>query len=184
MGKQESDHDKLLKLYDLYEQKMYVVAYSILNSKWQAEDAVSESFIKIIKNLNKIKDAESDSTKSFIIKTIQHTAIDMYRKNQKERGIFTVISGEEEVQYVDKRNSVEELLDDIIEKEKLEALLSELPGKYRDIIICRCFHQMSVKETAAVLEIGESLVRKRYERAKKLLAKKLGGEEYEYKIIG
>ena len=35
-----SDSEKLERLYELYEQKMYAVAFSILRNEWQAEDAV------------------------------------------------------------------------------------------------------------------------------------------------
>lgn len=48
-----SAREKLDILYNLYEQPMYRVAYAILHKKCQAEDAVSESFIKIAENLGK-----------------------------------------------------------------------------------------------------------------------------------
>ena len=51
-----SNYDKIVKLYELYEQKMYGVAFSVLHDSWQAEDAVSEAFVKLIKNIRKIKD--------------------------------------------------------------------------------------------------------------------------------
>ncbi|MGF0034115.1 RNA polymerase sigma factor [Bariatricus sp. SGI.154] len=37
-----SDSQKLEKLYERYEQKMYAVAFSILHNEWQAEDAVQD----------------------------------------------------------------------------------------------------------------------------------------------
>ncbi|EEK74924.1 RNA polymerase ECF-type sigma factor [Bacillus mycoides] len=39
------DYEKMEELYELYEQKIYYVAYSILNNIQQAEDAVQETFI-------------------------------------------------------------------------------------------------------------------------------------------
>lgn len=183
MGKQKTEYDKAIKLYELYEQKMYAVAYSILGDKWQAEDAVSESFIKIIKNLKKIKKEESDKTKHYIIRIIQHTAIDMYRKNQKERGILTSSSEEKQEEVSDMLNPVEEFFADESDREEVEELLSILPKIYYDVFVCRCIYDMSTKETAVYLKIEEPLVRKRYERAKGMLAKKLGGEQYEYKVI-
>ena len=38
-----SDSEKLERLYELYEQKMYAVAFSILRNEWQAEDAVQDA---------------------------------------------------------------------------------------------------------------------------------------------
>ena len=46
-----NDYEKMEELYELYEQKIYYVAYSILNNIQQAEDAVQETFITLYKNL-------------------------------------------------------------------------------------------------------------------------------------
>lgn len=48
-------HNKIEELYNTYENKMYGVAYSILNNIGQAEDAVQDAFIKIIPHLEEIK---------------------------------------------------------------------------------------------------------------------------------
>lgn len=34
-------------MFELYEQKMYHIAFSILHNEWQAEDAVMDAFEKI-----------------------------------------------------------------------------------------------------------------------------------------
>ncbi len=180
---QSNSYQKIEQLYTLYEQKMYVIAYSILNNSWQAEDAVSEAFIKVIKNLHKIKDVESEKTKKYIIRVIQNTAIDLYRRNQRESTVFTVVSDEEQGKIADKENAIETMLQAIEGKEQLNHLLSKLPEKYREVMLYRSVHEFSVKETAAVLDISDNLVRKRYERARNMLMKELGEDQYEYKII-
>lgn len=43
-----NDYEKMEELYELYEQKIYYVAYSILNNIQQAEDAVQETFITFL----------------------------------------------------------------------------------------------------------------------------------------
>ncbi|MRS06652.1 sigma factor, partial [Bacillus anthracis] len=50
----DNDYEKMEELYELYEQKVYYVAYSILNNIQQAEDAVQETFITLYKNLEKL----------------------------------------------------------------------------------------------------------------------------------
>lgn len=180
---ESNSYHKVEQLYTLYEQKMYVIAYSILNNSWQAEDAVSDAFVKIIKNLHKIKDIKSDKTKKFIIRIIQNTAIDLYRKNQRESIVFTIVSDEEQSNIADKDNSIESMLQSMEGREQINKMLSKIPEKYREVLLYRSVHEFSVKETAAVLEISENLVRKRYERARNLLMRELGDDEYEYKVI-
>lgn len=173
---ESNSYHKIEQLYTLYEQKMYVIAYSILNNSWQAEDAVSDAFVKIIKNLHKIKDVKSDQTKKFIIRIIQNTAIDLYRKNQKESKVFTVVSDENQNNIADQDNSLESMLRSMESKEEIDKILSKIPEKYREVLIYRGVHELSVKETAVVLKISENLVRKRYERARNLLMSKLGDD--------
>lgn len=49
----EKEQEKLKLLYDIYEQPMYRIAYAILHHTEQAEDAVSDAFLRILKNLKK-----------------------------------------------------------------------------------------------------------------------------------
>ncbi|MBR1866834.1 MAG: sigma-70 family RNA polymerase sigma factor [Lachnospiraceae bacterium] len=185
MKRGQSDHDKAAKLYERYEHKMYDVAYSILHDEWQAEDVVSEAFIKLIQNLSKIKDVDSKQTKRFVIRMIQSTAIDQYRKNQRERVKLTHVNAEQEenVAFPDNKDDIEDMLRKVGSEQEVEQILAYLPQMYREVFMYRCMHEFSVRETAAVLEISENLVRKRYERARNMLAKKLGDEQYAYKII-
>ncbi len=178
-----SEYDKVERLYELYQQKMYAVAYGILHDSFQAEDAVQEAFIRLIKNRDKIKDPEDNQTKHFVIRVIQTAAIDCYRKNQREGKHFTVISEQQSEMIAEPMNPIEDMIRKMGNSEEINRMLLCLPEHYREVIIYRCLHQLSVKETAAVLEVNEAVVRKRYERAKVLLMKQMGDEYYEYKII-
>ena len=60
----------------------------------------------------------------------------------------------------------------------LEEMLSRLPDSYREVLMLRCVHQLSSKETAAVLEISEALVRKRQQRAINKLRMMMGDDIY------
>ncbi len=46
------------EIYKKYSKFMYKVAYSVLHNKYDSEDAVQQSFLRIIDNLDKIGDLE------------------------------------------------------------------------------------------------------------------------------
>ena len=71
--------------YRLYEQKMYAVAYRILKDRYLAEDVVQETFLKLMRKNVYFEDAESTECKGYLIKTLKHSAIDIYRKREKEQ---------------------------------------------------------------------------------------------------
>lgn len=174
-GKTENRaYDCVAWLYELYEKKMYIVAYSILKNQWQAEDAVSEAFIKIIRHRDAFRDPESDETKRYIIRLIQNTAIDIYRKNQRDSEHLQVLDGQSEQVYSQPVPDTDMVVLEMHDRQQVKELLCDLPEKLRQVMLLRCVKELSVKETAAILQIKESAVRKRYERARTLLKDKLG----------
>lgn len=63
-------------MYELYEQGMYRVAYGVLHNKEQAEDAVQDSFEKLLKYLPEIDAHDSPKTQKLVLKIVRNTAID------------------------------------------------------------------------------------------------------------
>ena len=159
------------KLYTLYEQKMYQAAYRILQDSWLAEDAVQEAFIKMMKHRVYFEDAESDDCKRYIITVIKHSSITIYNKKKRENEILYLTNEETNLRET-------ATLDDT--GTDLEDLISELPEKYYAVVNCLAIKNLCVKETAAELGITDAAVRKRFERAKKMLiAMQKGCEGYE-----
>lgn len=173
MPEQKASIKFIEKLYMLYEQKMYQVAYRILHDSWLAEDAVQEAFIKLMKHKVYFEDAESKDCKRYIIAAIKHTSITIYNKKKREKEILYLVDKETHLQ--------ETSLPDDTDTD-IEDLISGLPEKYYAVVSCLAVKNLSVKETAAKLGITDATVRKRFERAKKILkAMQKGREGYEKK---
>ena len=67
MVETEEEKDLVTDLYNTYKQILFDVSMSILHNTADAEDAVQESFIRIIKNITKIDDVNSLGTKAFCV---------------------------------------------------------------------------------------------------------------------
>lgn len=168
-------NNMLAQLYDAYENKMYSIAYSILNNVEQAEDAVHDAFIKLIPHLSTIQRIESIKTKRLVVYTIKNIAIDLYRRNRKETQLFT--KGVEEKVTSENQNGVPSVKT-VEDRHVITQLLSKLPSKYREIIQYRCFYELSYREIASLLNISEDVAAKRYERARKMVKEMMGDELY------
>lgn len=155
--------EKLKLLYEIYEQPMYRIAYAVLHDEGLAEDAVSEAFIRIIHKLHKLHDCRSPKTKSYIVKVIKSTSINIYRKNKRQYNQEIPI--DEAMQIADKTQELET-------SEKIESLLVNLNDTDKRIISLRYKEDMSWKEVADILSLTEANVRKRFERVKKRLSMK------------
>lgn len=170
--------EKLNQLYAVYEQPMYRIAYAILHHTQQAEDAVSDAFLRIIQNLHKIGDVNSEQTKHYIIQIIRSTSINQYRKNQKESTRWAAWD-DKIMQIADKRNDIEQLLANAAQEESIASLLDSLGETDRKIVLMRCQEELSFREIAAQLSIQEATARKRFQRAKKTIQKQKGDMYYE-----
>ena len=147
--------------YSLYEQKMYRVAFAILKDPDAAEDAVQDAFLKLMKSGRVFEDAGADDCKRFMIAVIRSAAISIYRIRKRDSGVilFPVPEGTAD-------SSAEQ---DSGDAPDLKDLLEALPAKYRDVVQCLAADNLSIRETSERLQISESCVRKRFERAKKKL---------------
>ncbi len=148
------------RCYELYEKKMYRVAYNILHDADAAEDAVQNAFVKLFKSKVVFEDECSDDCIKYIIRTIKNSAIDIYNKQSRE-----LTDSIENFPNIPSTNSnpgdVSSLTEDI----------RKLPSKYREVVECLAIREMTIKDTANYLRISEANVRKRLERARKLLQK-------------
>ncbi|HRR77443.1 MAG: sigma-70 family RNA polymerase sigma factor [Ruminococcus sp.] len=167
------DSLKLQRLYELYEQPMYRIAFAVLRSSGLAEDAVSDAFVRIIKKLDRIGEADSPKTKSYIIKVIKSTSISIYRKH-KQFYIHELPINEETMQLPDPAENVEEK----VLTEDTDEMLSGVSDTDRKIIMLRCSSGLSWKEVAGKMSLTESGVRKRFERARKKIIETKGEKRY------
>lgn len=153
--------------YSLYEQKMYRVAYSILHDESLAEDAVQDAFLKLIDHKVHFDEADSDDCKRYIITVIRNASINIYNKRKNENKIVSL------------SDKVEEMGGSYTPSPEIEQdtgaectpLMKGLPDKYYDIVYCLVIKEYTVRETASKLNLTEANVRKRFERAKKMMRK-------------
>ena len=114
--------------------------------------------------------ADSDDCKRYIITVIRNASINIYNKRKNES---QVVSFTENLEAVCESEA-------IAPDEKTEAdsdcdpLINTLPEKYYDVVYCLVVKDYSIPETARRLGITEANVRKRFERAKKMMRQNLG----------
>ena len=151
--------------YALYEQKMFRVALAVLHDESLAEDAVQDAFLQLIKHKVFFPKADSDDCKRYIITVIKNASINIYNKRKNETKIVSFTENLEEI-------VSSEVVEPDIESEDgsvCTPLIDSLPEKYHDVVEYLVIRDYSVRQTAEKLGISEANVRKRYERAKKLM---------------
>lgn len=162
----DKDKDKFEQIYINYKGSMFKVANAILNDVGLAEDAVHQSFIKIMNNLHKIDDIFCNKTRAFIVIIVRNTAIDMYRKRKKHNIIY--------LENIEKEPIDENISPPgfVIAEESFELMknnISKIPQIYSDVIVLRYINGFTNSEIAKTLNISNGNVRVRLHRARKML---------------
>ncbi len=152
-------------LYIKYKQRMYAIAYKILQNVEDSEDAVHNAFIAIANNFEKIKKFSCQELQTYIVIIVRNISINIYRKNKKDSEHLAKIDDNQSIVNV---NFFEN-----IDYQKLLQTISELPLIYKDILFMYYVNHYTTKEISRMLDISMDAVWKRIERAKKLLKEKL-----------
>ncbi len=154
-------HERLAQkmLYEGYCNKMFTVAYRILNDRDNASDALQEAFIEIFSNIHTFR---GESTLGAWIKTIVvRKALRRLKSDTKYESIETVSNTEK----YDWRDG--------FTAEYLERAIQSLPEGARAVFVLIEVEGYSHKEVAEELNITQGTSKSQLYYSKQLLQKKL-----------
>lgn len=155
---------------------MLYIADSILHDIQLAEDAVSEAFIKIIKNLEKINIVDCYRTRGLVVIIVRNVSFDVLRR-QKHYQSLSLEDFSENIGYD------EPAFDNLTTKEacnKIAGCISSLCKNYIDILHLKIGFDLSYQEIGNILGISPDNAKMRLSRARKALKYKLQKEEDDY----
>ena len=147
---------KFTKLYVTYRDSMYQVAHSILRNHYDAEDAVHQAFVSIAECIDSVDMSIPQRVRSFVITVSERKALDIYRKKQHNIVEYDESSIGIQIEY--EGSNV------------LAQCMSQLPPRYRELLILKYVHSYTFKETAKIMGITEANAKKIALRAKEKLA--------------
>ena len=144
----DESKDKFESLYLKYRKHMKRIAMKILGDEHLAEDAVHNAFLKIISNLDKFSEEDCQENKNLIVIIIRNTAIDMYRKRNREFENTDVLNTELSTETDFSVVQVEDILKEI----------EALPEIYRDVLLLKVEYDFKDRDIAKMLGINVDTV--------------------------
>ena len=173
-----TDHERnrFEYLFQQYKKLLLYKAYGVLHDYALAEDATSEAFIKVYKNLHKIEDVDSKQTVSFLVTIVTNTAITLLNK-EKRRNAAVVSSEDIYENHSDSFNLENHIISETITDNMLDCI-NGLKEELKAPFLLKYAHELSHKEIANVLNISENNVTVRIHRARQKLAEILHKEGF------
>ena len=171
----DSQKDFIENIFNKNHQRFVRVANSILKSPYDAEDAVSEAFIIIIKYVDRIASLSKQDAIAYCITVVKNISYRM--KNLA--GKLETCEINEEITDKYSTESAEETVLLHIEENELISMLNILSRAEYLIISMRYLNKFSYSEISEMLEISEEAARKRCQRGlEKVRALMKGGKIY------
>lgn len=144
-------------------------AYMYVKDIHTAEDIFQDVFIKVSQKLATFEG--NSSIKTWIIRITINTCKD-YLKSAWNRRVVPMMEYQEDT-------IVSETDYDDVEKkdtrERIKKTVLSLPAKYKDVVLCVYFQDMTITEAARVLNIAEGTAKSRLSRARLKLKSMLEG---------
>jgi len=166
-GAIQGDHAAFGHLVRAYERPVYNLAYRMLGSAEEAEDAAQETFLRAYTRLGTYQ--PDRKFVNWLLSIASHYCIDRLRRHTRAPQIalddtippqYLTSDEERPEQAVDRKQS----------QEMVRRALDTLPADYRAAVVLRYWYDMSYEEIAATTGATESAIKSRLHRARQMMA--------------
>lgn len=165
------DQEAFRQIVERYQGAVHNLAYRMLGTPEEAEDAAQEIFVRIYRQLGRYDSARKFSTWTLAIAT--NYCIDQLRRRRMQ-----FVPLENIIPWARDRDSGPEgeaLSSE--SRDEMQRLLKRLPEKYRAPLVLRYWEDLSCAEIAEILGVPEGTIKTQIHRARKQLGKMLEGVE-------
>lgn len=145
--------DKSIELLTERYLELYSYAFSILQNRVDAEDTLHDALVETLSRTWVL------NPYGYCVKTIKNKAIDLIRK----RGTITQLMEGMAVQPTEEHKN----------EQTLQKMLASLPPPLQELVVMHDISEMTMREISEETGIGLSTVKKRINKAHKILRKKL-----------
>ncbi|HLY41888.1 MAG TPA: sigma-70 family RNA polymerase sigma factor [Terracidiphilus sp.] len=167
--RREAEEQALAALVDQYASTLYRVAFSVLRNSADAEDAVQEAFLRVLRHRDSL--GEVRDHRVWLVRIVWNIVLDRKRRAKTRPETDDV----NDLARVLPANglSAEQRTAAAQHHAHVLACVDRLPDKEREVMVLSAFEELSSVEIASVLNITESSVRSRLFRARNLMAELL-----------
>jgi RNA polymerase sigma-70 factor (ECF subfamily) len=162
----QAEEATLAALVSQYAGALYRVAYSVLRNPADAEDAVQEAFVRVLRHRDTL--GEVRDQRVWLIRIVWNIVLDRKRR-AKTRPETDDVAELARVLPCDGL-SAEQIAAAAQHHAHVLACVEKLPVKERQVLMLSAFEELTSVEIAEVLSITESSVRSRLFRARNLMA--------------
>jgi RNA polymerase sigma-70 factor, ECF subfamily len=149
-----------------YSATLYRVAYSVMRNSAEAEDAVQEAFLRVLKHRDKL--SEIRDLRVWLVRITWNVVLDKKRRGKTRPENDDIADFARVLPSTDRR--VDDEIISSQEHARILALIDRLPTKERQALLLSAVDELTTAQIASALETTESSVRSRIFRARRELS--------------
>ncbi|MNP24554.1 ECF RNA polymerase sigma factor SigW [compost metagenome] len=142
----------------LYQQRIYLYCFRLLNNKEEAEDAVQDIFVKAYQNIGHFESQVSFN--SWLYRVSYNHCLNQLRRKKFQNQLRKLLRQDVTTK------SAEQMVENQLFSESVASALAKLSVEERNLLILRIFEDKSFAEIGEILGKSTVTVRKRYERTR------------------
>lgn len=159
-------------IYEQYFPRIYAFMYRLCRDESLSEELTQETFFQAFKSFSKYR-GESELF-TWLASIAKYTFFTHIRKNkQASENVDIELLADN---LLDTENDPEERLQQHETVDAIRRAISDMPEKYRDVVVLRLYAELPFAQVAEVLHISENSAKVIFHRAKKLLSEELKNE--------
>ena len=165
-ARQHAEEKALAGLVDQYASTLYRVAFSVLRNPADAEDAVQEAFLRVLRHRHTL--GEVRDHRVWLIRIVWNIVLDRKRRTKTRPETDDI---DELARVLPAAGlTAEQRAAAAQHHAQVLACVDQLPAKEREVLMLSAFDELSSVEIASALGVTESTVRSRLFRARNLMA--------------
>ena len=163
----ESEREFVNQLYEQYKNLVFTCAYEILQDKQLSEDALQETFIRVMQNLDKIGEIVCPKTRGYLVTICRNVSINIYNQRKHVRSMNYDMG--EGFEPSDSRSNPQEILLSQDNIARVKNAIKQLKPIYRDVFALKEAFEYTDDEICEMLHITLETLRKRVLRGRLML---------------
>ena len=168
-ARQRAEEAALAALVDQYASALYRVAFSVLRNQQDAEDAVQEAFLRVLRHRDTL--GEIRDNRVWLVRIVWNIVLDRKRRAKTRPETDDIADLARVLPAMGL--SAEQRASALQHHARVLTCMEKLPAREREVMLLSAFEELSSVEIAAVLGVTESSVRSRLFRARNLMAELL-----------
>lgn len=171
------DREAFMTVTNLYQKKVFLLAYSFFRNRDDAMDIVQETFLRFFQKVNMFRRGEN--FQSWLLQIAKNLCIDYYRKNYGKSKELKSNTPVDELNLSAQNGQDPEVASDL--RTIFSASIKKLAKRQKMIFVMKHYNQLQYKEIAEVLGISLGTVKSLHYKAvhnlRGLIAPYLGGQQ-------